>query len=44
MIIPIEKDAIDKQDLVKVKKSDEGLKQEILYPVRFVPLLGDIKN
>ena len=44
MIIPLERDTIDKQELVKVIKSADGLKQETLYPVRFVPLLGDIEN
>lgn len=44
MIIPLDRDEIDKQELVKVKKSADGLKQETLYPVRFVPLLGDIEN
>ena len=44
MIIPLDRDAIDKQELVKVKKCASGLKQETLYPVRFVPLLGDIEN
>ncbi|MEE8149933.1 MAG: protein-L-isoaspartate(D-aspartate) O-methyltransferase [candidate division Zixibacteria bacterium] len=44
MIIPLDRDEIDKQELVKVKKSSDGLKQETLYPVRFVPLLGDIEN
>ena len=44
MIIPLERDAIDKQELVKVKKSADGLKQETLYPVRFVPLLRDTEN
>ena len=44
MIIPLDRDEIDKQELVKVKKSADGLKQETLYPVRFVPLLGDIET
>jgi len=44
MIIPLDRGAIDKQVLVKVKKSDSGLEQETLYPVRFVPLLGDTEN
>ena len=44
MIIPLERDTIDKQELVKVKKTADGLKQETLYPVRFVPLLGDTEN
>ena len=44
MIIPLDRDAIDKQELVKVIKSADGLKQETLYAVRFVPLLRDTEN
>jgi len=44
MIIPLDRDALDKQELVKVIKSPDGLKQETLYPVRFVPLLRDTEN
>ncbi len=44
MIIPLDRDTIDKQELVKVIKSVDGLKQETLYPVRFVPLLGNTEN
>lgn len=44
MIIPLDRDAIDKQELVKVKKSADGIEQETLYPVRFVPLLSDTEN
>ena len=44
MIIPLDRGAIDNQMLVKVKRSDIGLEQEMLYPVRFVPLLRETEN
>ena len=44
MIIPLDRGAIDKQELVKLKNTADGFEQETLYPVRFVPLIRDTEN
>ncbi len=44
MVIPIDRGLFNQQELVKVTKTDRGVNTKTLYPVRFVPLLGDTVN
>jgi len=44
MVIPIDRGVLNQQDLIKVTKGEEGVETKTLYPVRFVPLLGDVDN
>ncbi len=44
MVIPIDRGMLNQQELVKVTKTDQGIETKTLYPVRFVPLLGDTVN
>ena len=41
IVIPIDSGLLNQQELVKVTKTDKGIKTQVLYPVRFVPLLKD---
>jgi protein-L-isoaspartate(D-aspartate) O-methyltransferase len=40
MVIPVQTGRFGGQDLVVVTRTEDGIKQETLYPVRFVPLQG----
>ncbi len=42
MVLPLREDYDDTQDLVKVRRTPDGLKQISLYAVRFVPMRGDV--
>lgn len=44
MIIPVEHGGKNNQQLIKVVKTESGFEQKTLYPVRFVPMLGDPQN
>jgi len=43
MILPVG-DAPDNQQLLKCRKTEDGIDYETLWPVRFVPLLGGVEN
>lgn len=44
MVIPIDRGVLNQQELVKVTRTLRGIETNTLYPVRFVPLLGDTIN
>ncbi len=44
MVIPIDKGVLNQQELIKITKNERGFETKTLYPVRFVPLLGDTVN
>jgi len=44
MVLPIDRGLQNQQELVKVTKTEKGIETKTLYPVRFVPLLGDVLN
>lgn len=44
LVIPMESDTVNFQELVKITKSENGIETQVLYPVRFVPLLRDTIN
>ena len=44
MVLPIREEYDDAQDLIKVRRTPEGLKRVSLYAVRFVPMRGDIER
>ena len=43
MILPVG-DSPDNQQLLKCRKTEDGIDYETLWPVRFVPLLGGVEN
>lgn len=44
MLIPVDRVDTGRQDLLKLIKTPSGLEREVLYEVRFVPLLGKIEE
>ncbi|UCG62717.1 MAG: protein-L-isoaspartate(D-aspartate) O-methyltransferase [Candidatus Zixiibacteriota bacterium] len=44
MVLPLRGPMSDSQDLVKVRKTENGLERESLYGVRFVPMTGRIED
>ncbi|MEW5994185.1 MAG: protein-L-isoaspartate(D-aspartate) O-methyltransferase [Candidatus Zixiibacteriota bacterium] len=44
MILPLSVGSFGRQDLVKIRKKKEGLEQQVLYEVRFVPMVGQIEK
>jgi protein-L-isoaspartate(D-aspartate) O-methyltransferase len=42
MVLPLRENYDDTQDLIKVRRTPDGLKQISLYAVRFVPMRGDV--
>ncbi len=44
MVLPLRGPMLDSQDLVKVRKTENGLERESLYGVRFVPMTGKIEG
>jgi protein-L-isoaspartate(D-aspartate) O-methyltransferase len=44
MVIPIDRGVMNQQELVRIIRTVRGLETKSLYPVRFVPLLGDVVN
>jgi protein-L-isoaspartate(D-aspartate) O-methyltransferase len=44
MVLPLGKSYHNLQQLVKIKKTREGLIQETLYAVRFVPMTGMVRD
>ncbi len=44
MIIPLAEDRYGRQYLTKIERTEEGIRQKMLYEVRFVPMVGDIED
>ena len=44
LVIPLERGAPNYQELVKIIRTENGIQSQVLYPVRFVPLLSDSIN
>ncbi|MEA3340605.1 MAG: protein-L-isoaspartate(D-aspartate) O-methyltransferase, partial [Chloroflexota bacterium] len=44
MVIPVETGVGGRQELIKVSRTAEGISEERLYEVRFVPLCTDVKE
>jgi len=44
MVLPLITGMFNRQELVRVRKTGEGLKQETLYEVRFVPMRGRVEQ
>lgn len=44
MVIPIDRGVMNQQELVKITRTENGIQTRSLYPVRFVPMVGDIVN
>ena len=44
MVIPIDRGAMNQQELIKIIRKEDGLETKTLYPVRFVPLLENTVN
>ncbi|MBU8934833.1 MAG: protein-L-isoaspartate(D-aspartate) O-methyltransferase [candidate division Zixibacteria bacterium] len=42
MVIPVDRGTTGRQDLLGLVRTPTGIEQEVLYEVRFVPLLGEI--
>jgi protein-L-isoaspartate(D-aspartate) O-methyltransferase len=44
MVLPLTTGLFNRQDLVKVRKTKEGIEKEDLYEVRFVPMRGKVEE
>jgi protein-L-isoaspartate(D-aspartate) O-methyltransferase len=44
LVMPLAVGMFGRQDLVKVRKTKEGLEKQVLYEVRFVPMRGQVER
>lgn len=44
MIIPLESDSYGRQFLTRITRDADGIKQQTLYEVRFVPMVGEVEG
>ncbi len=44
MVLPLTTGLFNQQDLVKIRKTKEGIEKEVLYEVRFVPMRGKVEE
>jgi len=44
MVLPVVSGSYNRQELMKVRKTSQGIKTESLYEVRFVPMVGMIED
>ncbi|MFQ6007650.1 MAG: protein-L-isoaspartate(D-aspartate) O-methyltransferase [Candidatus Zixiibacteriota bacterium] len=44
MVLPLITGMFNRQDLVKIRKTREGMEREVLYEVRFVPMRGKVEE
>ncbi len=44
LVMPLVAGMFGRQDLVKIRKTKEGLEKQVLYEVRFVPMRGQVER